>query len=66
MLHKPMKQVETNVIVATCQIGTLGLRGFKLHVQLEMLGLKARALTGHSLITEAKVLLQMARPEHQF
>lgn len=52
-----MKQVETNVIVVTCQIGTLSLRGFKVHVQLEMLVLKAMALTGHSLITEAKVLL---------
>lgn len=58
-----MKEVEANIIIAICQIGKLKLRGYKFHAQLEMLGLEARALTVHSVITKAKVLPQMERAE---
>lgn len=61
-----MKQVKTNVIVVTCQIGKLKLRGFKLHAQGEMLGLKARALPAYSVIAKARDLPQMERAEPQF
>lgn len=61
-----MKQVKTNVVVVTCQIGKLKLGRFKLHAQGERLGLKARALIPYSVIAKAKVLPQMERAEPQF
>lgn len=61
-----MKQVKTNVVAVTCQVGKLQLKGFKLHAQGETLGLKARALTAYSVIAKAKVLPQMERAEPQF